>query len=188
MRHHFALLQAIATDNNITIIQQYLSAAEQDMKALIPTRFCSNEVINLLLSYYMALAKERKVEMTVAANLPSQLPFIETELCSLLSNGLENAICAASNVELPDERKVSVHMGIHGENLLIQIENSYRGKLSWQDGLPFTDQEEHGLGTRSIRAIVRSHGGEAIFRAQNGLFQLRMMLPKISAPETPVSE
>ena len=70
-----------------------------------------------------------------------------------------------------------VRMGIHGENLLIQIENPFPGEIFWQDGLPCARQEEHGLGTQSIRSVVRSHGGEAIFRGENGFFQLRILLP-----------
>jgi len=177
MRHHFALLQAFAVENNMAKIQQYLSTAQQDMDALTPMRYCSNDVVNALLSYYAAEAKEQNVALTVTANLPPELSCSETELCSLLSNGLENAIRAAARVEAPGPRSVSIHLGIHSCNLLIQMENTFTGTLTWQDGLPCTDLDEHGLGTRSIRAIVRAHGGEAIFREHNGLFQLRMMLP-----------
>lgn len=177
MRHHFNLLQVYAADNNLDGIRQYLSAAQQDMEDLTPVRYCGNEIVNLLLSYYAAAADRQQVAFSVTAVLPAQLPYSETELCSLLSNGLENAIFAAAQVETPNTRSVSVHLGIHGNSFLIQIENTYSGKLSWQDGLPHTDRESHGLGTQSIRAIVRSHGGEAIFRGQNGLFQLRILLP-----------
>jgi len=177
MRHHITLLQALAAENNIEKMQQYLRSVQCDLDSLAPLRYCSNDMVNLLLSYFVLEAKEHSVELTVTATLPSQLSYSETELCALLSNGLENAIHAAAQVEPPKSRKVSIHLGMNGENLLIQIENTYAGDLSWRDGLPITDQKEHGLGTQSIRAIARSHGGEAIFRAQNGLFQLRMMLP-----------
>lgn len=183
MRHHFTLLQAFAAENNITKIQQYLSAAERDIEALTPIRYCGNEVANMLLSYYVAVAREQNVELTVTAILPSQLSCSDTELCSLLSNGLENAIYAASRVKVSNDRKVSIRLGIHSENFLIQIENTYSEELFWQDGLPCSNLEDHGLGTRSIRAIVRSHGGEAIFRTENGLFQLRMLLPNNTAKD-----
>ena len=187
MRHHLTLLQALASENNIEKIKQYLYAIELDIEALTPIRYCKNEVVNLLLSYYAASAKKQNVEMSVTASLPSQLPYSETELCSLLSNGLENAIRAAVCVESCANRKVSIHMGIHYQNLLIQIENTYTGNITWEDGLPCSTQDEHGLGTRSIRTIVRSHGGEAIFSTRNGLFQLRIILPNHS-PESKTAQ
>lgn len=36
--------------------------------------------------------------LTVDAKLPDLLPFSDTELCSLFSNALENAICACENI------------------------------------------------------------------------------------------
>lgn len=187
MRHHFALLQTFAGEKNIEKIQQYLSTAQQDLDAMTPVRYCGNDVVNLLLSYFAASAKDQNVKLAVTVALPSRLSYSETELCSLLSNGLENAIYAAARMPLENERWVSVHFGIHGENILLQIENTYAGNLYWQDGLPCTDRKEHGLGTRSIRAIARSHGGEAIFRDHNGLFQLRILLPNHTAEEKPRS-
>lgn len=187
MRHHLTLLQTFAAENNMEKIQQYLHTTQQDLEALTPKRYCSNDVANLLLSYYAASAKAQKVDFSVTAALPVRLSCSETELCSLLSNGLENAIRAAASVEPPGRRTVSVHLGMHCRNLLIQIENTYTGSLTWQDGLPCSDQNEHGFGTRSIRAIVRSHGGEAVFHARNGLFQLRIMLPD-SSPESSLTQ
>lgn len=178
MRHHFTLLQAMAAEHDISKIQQYLSTAQQDMDTLTPKRYCADEVVNLLLSYYTMVAQEQNVEMTVTTPLSGPLSFPETELCSLLSNGLENAIEAASRVKAPGERRVSIRLGIQGGNLLIQIENTYAEEPSWQDGLPCANRKNHGLGTHSIRSIVRSHGGEAIFRTRNGLFQLRILIPR----------
>lgn len=177
MRHHFTLLQAFAAEKNLAGIQNYLETAQQDMEALTPVYYCSNQVVNLVLSYYGAKAKSLGVAWRATAALPEQLGYRETELCALLSNGLENAISAAAQVAQPSDRMVSVHMGLHGESFLIQMENTYSGVLTWEDGLPCATGKDHGLGTRSIRTIVRAHGGEAIFRGENGRFQLRILLP-----------
>ena len=179
MRHHFNLLKSLAMDNNISQIQQYLQTVQKDIEDITPVRYCNNDVVNILLSYYASNAKEKQVEISITASLPNKLIYRDTELCSLLSNGLENAITAASRISDPQQRKVSIHLGTHGENILIQIENTYSGNLIWKDGLPCTQQKGHGLGTQSIRAIARSHGGEATFRTRNDLFQLRIILPNL---------
>jgi len=148
-------------------------------------RYCGNEIVNMLLSYHKTEAEAQGVEMTVTAAVPAKLPYSETELCALLSNGLENAVQAAARVEQPAERKVSVHMGIHGENFMVQIENTFSGEIIWQDGLPCTDVETHGMGTRSIRSIVRSYGGEALFQVRDDRFRIRMMLPNKQETQCP---
>lgn len=177
MRHHLAFLQTLAAENNLERIQQYLNTTQQNMDSITPARYCCNETVNLLLSYFDSVARQSQVEFKVFANIPPNVAYSDTELCSILSNGLENAIQAASQVPSEENRTVRIHIGMHGESILIQIENTFRGKIHWQDGLPCSQRQEHGLGTQSIRTIARSHGGEAIFREYNGKFQLRILLP-----------
>lgn len=177
MRHHISFLQTLAAEDNLGKIQQYLNSVQQDLDSITPVRYCCNETVNLLLSYFASAAKQIHAEYTVFANLPPEVSYSDTELCSILSNGLENAMQAVSQVPLDKEKSVSIHIGMHGESILIQIENTFTGTIHWQDGLPCSNQQDHGLGTQSIRTIARSHGGEAIFREYSGKFQLRILLP-----------
>lgn len=177
MRHHITLLQSLAMDNNLEQIRQYLNTIGQEVAELTPVRLCSNDVVNLLLSYYTGLAQEKNVRLSLNVNLPAKISCSDTELCSVLSNGLENAITAASQVASAPHRYVDVHIGIRSKNLLIQIENTYTGEITWFDGLPCSQNQEHGIGTRSIHTIVCSHGGETLFHTDSGVFQLRILLP-----------
>ncbi len=176
MRHHFAALQVMVTEGSIEKIKMYLNIAQSDIDAITPIRFCENETVNLILSTFFTKAKHAGIDMTVDAKLPSSIPLSDTELCSLFSNGLENAISATTL--LKSERKiVSVRATVHKANLLILIENPYEGVIVMKDGLPQSPVEGHGYGTRSISAIADAHGGQAIFSSENGVFSLKIMLP-----------
>lgn len=176
MRHHFAILQGMASEGNIEKIRTYLNTAQSDIDAITPIRFCENETVNLILSTFFTKAKQAGIKMTVDAKLPSSIPLSDTELCSLLSNGLENAIYAASCLE-PKHRTMSVKAMVHKSNLLILIKNPYTGAVAMKGGLPQSSLDGHGYGTRSIAAIADAHGGQAIFSAENGIFTLKIMLP-----------
>ena len=176
MRHHFAILQSMASEGNIEMIKTYLYTAQSDMDAITPMRFCENETVNLILSTFSTKAKQAGVKMTIDAKLPGSIPLSDTELCSLLSNGLENAISAASCLE-PERRTTSVKAMVHKANLLILIENPYTGTVAMKNELPQSSLEGHGYGTHSIAAIADKHGGQAIFSAVNGIFTLKIMLP-----------
>lgn len=176
MRHHFSILQGMAAEGNIEKIRAYLNTAQSDIDAITPIRFCENETINLILSTFYTRAKHAEIRMTVDAKLPDTIPLSDTELCSLLSNGLENAISAASSLD-PERRAVSVKALVHRSNLLILIENPYAGKVPMKKGLPQSSLDGHGYGTRSIAAIADAHGGQAIFNARDGIFSLKIMIP-----------
>lgn len=177
MRHHFTLLQGLAADGDINKITDYLKIAKSDLDALTPTKYCENDTINLLLSSFHTAAEQAGVVLSVEAGVPKTLSISDTELCSLLSNSLENAVTAASAVVVQDKRIVDVRITIHKEKLLLSVVNPYVGEIVMKQGVPQSSVEGHGYGTRSISAIAELHGGQAIFTAENGMFFLHVMVP-----------
>ena len=128
------------------------------------------------------LAKEyiKKVQADVDAITPKR--FCENELvnllCSLLSNGLENALQAVSALEEADQW-VELYCGIRLNKLLIEIKNPYSGRITMRDNLPVSSRDGHGYGCRSIRSIAEHHHGLYSFEPQNGVFTLRVILPLV---------
>ena len=61
--------------------------------------------------------------------------------------------------------------------LLLEIVNTYTGKLKMKDDMPTTEEDSHGYGCRSMRAIAEKRNGFCTFKAQDGVFTLRVVLP-----------
>ncbi|MEL7621949.1 MAG: ATP-binding protein [Clostridiales bacterium] len=170
MRHHFALLQGLASKEHIEGIKEYLQTAQSDMDAITPTRFCGNETVNLILSAFATKAKQAQIMLTVDAKLPDLLPFSDTELCSLLSNALENAIHACE--QIPDSSKRIIRLRMYSKNnkLCIDLHNSFQTEPIFQQGLPVSAEQGHGFGTKSIAHIVEKYGGVFQFAVKDGWF------------------
>lgn len=170
MRHHFALLQGLASKEHIEGIKEYLQTAQSDMDAITPTRFCGNETVNLILSAFATKAKQGSIMLTVDAKLPDLLPFSDTELCSLLSNALENAIHACE--QIPDSNKRIIRLRMYSKNnkLCIDIRNIYQTEPVFHQGLPVSKEQGHGFGTKSMVHIVEKHGGVFQFSVKDGWF------------------
>ena len=170
MRHHFALLQGLTSKENIEGIREYLRTAQSDMEAITPARFCENETVNLILSAFVTKAKQGSIILTVDAKLPDLLPFSDTELCSLLSNALENAIHACE--QIPDRNKRIIRLRMYSKNnkLCIDLHNSYQAEPVFRQGLPVSKEQGHGFGTKSIAHIVEKYGGVFQFSVKDGWF------------------
>ena len=170
MRHHLALLQGLASSERIEEIKEYLHTAQSDMDAITPTRFCENETVNLILSAFFAKAKQAEIQFEAEARLPEAFPFSDTELCSLLSNALENAIIASEKMD--DRRESSIRLRVYSKNnkLCIDIRNRYQQEPIFHKGLPVTGEQGHGYGTKSMVSIVEKHGGVFRFMAEDGWF------------------
>lgn len=179
MRHHLSLIGGFVADGDLTKIKEYLATTESAIDALTPIRYCENETVNLIISSFESKAKKIQVSLHTDVKLPDELEMNDTELCSLISNALENAILAASQVEEEKLRKVYFHAIINDDRLVISTENAYVGRIEMEGELPKSNKKEagHGFGIKSMVDIVERHGGLYSFETEGGVFILRLMLP-----------
>lgn len=179
MRHHLNMIDGFLDAGKPEQALAYIRKTREDMMSISVRRFCENEAVNLICSSFADKAARMEVRLNVSARLPEALSISDTELCAILSNGLENALYAVSQMEHSD-RWIDLYCGIKRNKLLIEIENPYAGSVTMEDGLPVTAEAGHGYGCRSIRAIVLQHGGLYTFSPQNGIFTLQIVLPLLS--------
>lgn len=177
MRHHLSLVKGYLSDGEMQKAEEYLTQTQVDIDAITPVRYCENNTVNLIISSFAGKAKEKGVDMSIDVNLPQQLSIPETELCALLSNGLENAISAASQMKEASLRTVSLNCKISENRLLIYIENNYTGTIVLENGLPKANCEGHGFGTKSMAFIAAKRNGYCSCEADGNTFILRIVLP-----------
>ena len=161
-------------DYATTIYSDALYSGIQALNEFLPTVLVTFYV--LFLPAFHLQSQRQGAVLTVDASLPNDVAISDTELCSLLSNGLENALHAVA--DLPADRKqISLYCGVRQNKLLIEIRNPCAGPIAMRDGLPVSDREGHGYGCRSIQAIAQRNGGLCVFSARQGQFLLQIMLP-----------
>ena len=177
LRHHLMMIGSLLSNGRQDQAAEYIRRAESEIDALVPIRYCDHETVNLLLSAYRDRAKGRGVEMTINVSLPRELSLPDTELCTLLSNGLENALNATAMLPQEADRTIEFFGGIRQNHLLIEIKNPYAGEILLRDGLPLAQGSERHYGCRSIQMIVQRRKGDCSFDASNGVFTLRMAIP-----------
>ncbi|MEG1683963.1 MAG: ATP-binding protein, partial [Oscillospiraceae bacterium] len=173
MRHHLSMLDSFARQGELGQITEYLAHAQQELTAITPLHFCENETVSLLLSAFTGKAKKRGIHLSVKADLPKELNIPDIELCSVLSNGLENAIHAVSKLEDSTLRKIFVTCSVSRNMLLLEIENAYTGEVKMEDETPTSTEIGHGYGCKSMRSIAEKRNGFCTFAAAEGIFTLR---------------
>ena len=161
------------TENTIFDLEQSLQKAQKELEEAEKNAAYANAVAPID-GMVIGLSITPGQEITASA---TALTISDTELCSLLSNGLENALRAVK--ELPPERRtVSLYCGVQRNKLLIEITNPCGEAVTMRDGLPVSDRGAgHGFGCLSIQTIARRNGGLCEFSCGGGQFRLQVMLP-----------
>ena len=126
-----------------------------------------------MLSGKSMLCREKGIQLLAYADA-APLDFVNAmDLCSIFGNALDNAIESAEKLEDPEKRQIKVYVYAQNQFVIIRFENFY-------DGLPLTtkkNQSLHGYGIRNIRENARKYGGNVNIRAEDGCFQLLVLLP-----------
>lgn len=176
LRHHLTAIDGFLALGKTQQAQEYIRNAHEGLMAITLQRFCENELVNLLCSSFSQKAEQEGARLTVDAKLPPELPFPDIELCAILSNGLENALHAVSQLD-PSLKWTELYSSIQSDNLLIEIKNPYEGEVYLRNGLPVSNRKGHGYGCQSIRSIAEQNSGICMFEAEHGVFTMQVVLP-----------
>ena len=176
MRHHLSAIDGFLSAGRPEQAREYIKGVQSNIESVTPRRFCQNELVNLICSSFADRGEQAGVSLNVNADLPDSPAIPDVELCALFSNALENAIAAAGAME-EAQRWVSCVCTVRAGKLLIEVKNPYKGAVVMRDGLPASNRKGHGYGCSSIRTIAERNHGLCEFKAERGVFTLRMVLP-----------
>ena len=173
-RHFEALLYQLLEDEKTEEAKKYLSE-RLSMEPKVIQKYCENTTVNAAVTHYIFKAQKEGIQTTVSANIPVSLRVDEMELAITISNLLENAVHAC--MKLPESERYLKLTAKYKKQLLLEIENSCEGTVPLnKDGYPFSDENNHGTGTRSILAFVNKTDSEIQYLAEEKRFRVRMLI------------
>ena len=177
LRHHIQYLSSCIENGLLEQAQGYLREVYSEIESNQIITFCNNEVANLIFSAFAERARDYDVPITIRADIPQTISVSESDLCVLLSNALENALYACrKQKERGTSGTIEVSVSEKNNKILMQFTNSCEENVVFEHGIPVADSPGHGLGVRSICAIVDKYDGICNFSVENGKFILRAML------------
>lgn len=166
MRHHFATLEAMLSENDNerarTYLREYIGKVED---SAVPS-VCKNAVADAVCRRYMLLAEKQSIRTDVAADIPVEPGVSDSDLAVLLSNLWENALEACVR-QSAGERYIKMRAKTTGNSLMISMTNSFDGVIrshTDKDGEPVLlslkrGGTQEGFGLASIRTIVGRYKG-----------------------------
>ena len=168
LRHHLIVIQEFSQDN--PALQEYLnSLIEQVPKA--DEHFCENDIVNSVISHYASLCKKSNIRFTTKIDMPETDNIVlDSNLCAIVSNLLENAIEACQRVE-EEKRYIDLRSIKQYDMLTITMDNSFNGVIHKEDNKFFSSKRDSvGVGTASIQSMAEKLNGEAEFRFDDHVF------------------
>lgn len=174
MRHHGNYLLSLLPEDTENSVKEYIQSVFISPK--LSQALLSNDAsLNLVLNLYQKESEKKGFSLDFSLNVDNYSGFAMVDLCSLLSNGLENAIKATSGLP-EEERKISLKMKSQGETLVIDLRNSFYEEPVFFGDLPYTSHKKHGYGTKSMLQICQKYHGITRFCVVEKEFRFQTVL------------
>lgn len=175
LRHHMQYISACIENGRLEQAQGYIREICSEIEMSKVTVYCENEAANLIFSAFSGRAKECGIPITIRAGISQSIPISECDLCVLLSNALENALYACKRRK---DRGLSGTVEVlafeKNRKFFLQMTNSCDADILFDHGIPVTNNPGHGIGVRSICAVVERYNGIYSFSVKDGVFILRV--------------
>lgn len=177
LRQHLTVMQSYLEKDDKTGLSEYLAIYRGQLLPDTLELYSRNDVVNAIVCYYAALAREDKVSFEVKIDYPEDCPVSAMDITVLLGNLLENAVEACRHEAEP--KLIKLWVGRKGNVLLVLVDNTCTARIRFQDDMPLSSKREGrvtGIGTASVRSIAERYGGTTQFEQRNGMFYTSVLL------------
>lgn len=177
MRQSIHTIHTLAEKGETEAIKTYLTNYESEIPLFNYRKYCDNNAVDALLNYYSQKEYDSEIDMNWQINLPDDISILETDLCSIIGNIVENAIYGCRSVPTKD-RKHSLSIVVKNETrLYIVSTNTFDGNVKQSEGQYLsTKRNGSGIGIASIRITAEKYSGVAKFHHTENKFYADIML------------
>ena len=153
-------------------VRSQLDLLKHSIADRVGPRFCSNLMVDAVLSEKADLCRQSGVQLEVSVALPREINIPNAHLCSIYSNLLDNAIhgvLAQEDRTTPIRLQTDVQQGF----LMIRCENPAHLPQNRRNDDPM---RQHGLGLTILQQLAERYSGQLRTSCQDGLFKAELML------------
>ncbi|HBS60944.1 MAG TPA: hypothetical protein DEA44_16985 [Firmicutes bacterium] len=172
LRHQLTVLREMNARGDSQKLGVYIDTLLGNIPSDKDIRLCENYAVNAVAAYYAAAARNEGIESSLQFALPGELDdTVESDLCIIVGNLLENAVEACRRME-NGARFIRLNSRLEYGTLTITADNSFNGNIWEKDGVFLSSKREgEGVGLSSVAAVAKKYGGRARFEAKDGVFQ-----------------
>ena len=180
MRQHLQVLGTFAEDERWEELKKYLQQLDEDFSPAENILLSGHQLLDALVSAKMQQALTLGFTLTPLLAIPEELPFSETELCSVLGNLLDNALEAVQKLPIA-ERYVALEAVISKGMWAIMVANAsngtYQKARNTSAFLSTKTGPSHGIGLKRIQSIVEAREGQLVIEACETRFTASIYVP-----------
>ncbi len=185
MKNHMANIKGLVAGEKYGEVETYIAKLDETIQELDYRFSTGNAVTDVIINDKYRRAANAGIGFSVKFEYRETDTVSAFDLGVVLNNLLDNAIEACEKLE-QEKRRISLTLKRKNHFLLIEVENSFDGKLEWKDGetVPATTKQagrpdilpEHGIGLKNVQDVAERYLGSMDIRTAGDVFRVTVML------------
>lgn len=172
LRQHLHVLTGLAetgqTDELKLCLRQYKAVLGEE-----PPPLCANPAVDALAGYCDHAAHQQSIPVEWALALPRYLPIPESDLCVILGDLVQNALCVSRKLP-PEQRRVRVIARMLSPAMMgLVVENNCGDAPERKNDVPHGAAETELV---SVETVVRKYNGTLTTETQSRVFRVNILL------------
>lgn len=178
LRHILLTVQKLLEQNESRKASEHIKKYLKEIEKYEMTKFCENQITNILLSHYQSIARRKQIYFQVRIRMPAHPHVKESDLSIILGNLLENAVEAAENTPKGQPRYIKLNIICSQKVFAITIDNSFDGNVYMKKPGHYlsTKSPNRGTGLYSLICIAKKYHGTFRFEHDEKEFRSSLLL------------
>lgn len=176
LRGHLQMLQSLQESNQKGKMESYLDSLLEKTDRIGQLEFTGNQAADIVLAHQRKRAQESGIPFVCEGTFPWMDELKPMEVCSLLSNLLDNAYDASLEEKEPDILVVGGRQE-HFRTLVVSNRAEKERRIR-NNRMSSTKSGHHGLGLGIVEQIVEKYGGICQYAWEEGRFVCRILFPR----------
>ena len=164
--------------------QEILKTIDSDIKVIVTENQCySNRlIVDVILKSLSERCKQANIEFNAECSIPDHLSLSDLSLSRIFGNLVNNAYEACIRQDEQEMRKIIFKSYIKDDFFILYTQNSFNGEIIIEQNKIRTtkrNKKQHGVGIESIKNIVESANGIALFdvNEEKNMFRFYIKIP-----------
>jgi two-component system sensor histidine kinase AgrC len=136
-----------------------------------------NSDLDSIINFKLQHADKENIKVTTKIMVPTKLSVSSFDLAVILGNLIDNSIEAVTMIE--SDRWISINMKYTKGRLILEISNTFDGYLKKSNDFFASrknDQENHGLGIKSVKAAIQKYDGAMQISDTDKIFTVKILM------------
>ena len=179
MANHMICMKGLLESGEISELHDYIDSVEENIKINTNIIRTGNVIVDAIINEKYRVATEKSINIDIDVALPKDINIQMVDLCTIISNGIDNAIEACEKIPLVENREIQI-AGKYTQGYFIfncinktvghvEVENNTVKTTKW-------DGKGHGFGLWNIKNSVDKYKGELKLSYREHKFRLEIII------------